>query len=477
MTDKFAKYQVTNADRPKTNLADKFARYQTAQIAAPSSPKMVDTMLGQMPAIKGFSDINTPENNEEMINAAGAALGPGINVVGKEVGGLGKGLMNIVKKAFTKSAPYEGAVTSAKEGLEQAEKEAAPVKPGIYEKPATELENIENEIGKHINIEGQHDVNLSSALSNRFNSVQDFWSNAYKQLEDKLENAKFMMPAASMQNLKYDMNEIVKKLQQGANPKTVIKNIESEKIAAENPYYKELMTNAPTSEHISAKDFLAKYRDFRDALGGLKSDLKSESILSSEKKKIQEAIIKGKEAQKQIKQTLNEGLGEFKPEFDWVNRGYAEQVFPLRENPVVKAARKGKLSETDIMSALRTKESGMPLVREMIKQDPEALRNLVGQRYKINPAEIHSPNAMMREYIDEMPEFKKLIQQKESVLEKTASKKNISLKEKLDAEKALKDIRKQRKSAQKKIITGGAIGLGSAIPTGTHKLMNLLSGE
>jgi len=189
---------------------------------------------------------------------------------------------------------------------------------------------------------------------------------------------------------------------------------------------------------------------------------------------------------------LREGLGEFKPEFDWINKGYAEQVFPLRKNPIVKAAQKGKLPK-NIAESLRTNESGMPLMREIVRQDPELLRNVIGQRYKINPADVHHPDALMREYLDEMPQFKRLLQQKESILKKTAARKDISLKEKVRLEKQLSEIKaakekeisqmtKAKKRAKKKITKAALIGgttLGGAIgiPYGFNKIAKLFTGE
>jgi hypothetical protein len=155
---------------------------------------------------------------------------------------------------------------------------------------------------------------------------------------------------------------------------------------------------------------------------------------------------------------LNEGLGEFKPEFDYINRGYAKEVFPLRKNPVVKAAKKGKLSG-DIINSLRTNESGMPLLREVIKQDPELLRNVVGQRYLVNPSEVHNPNELMREYLDEMPQFKNLLETKENLLEKTAKRKDISLEQKINAEKELKEIKKAKSKSKNKLAYAGTTAL------------------
>ena len=106
---------------------------------------------------------------------------------------------------------------------------------------------------------------------------------------------------------------------------------------------------------------------------------------------------------------------------------------------------------------MRTKEPGMDIVRDIVKQDDELLRNVVGQRYKIKPDEIHSPNQLMREYLDELPEFKDLVTKKEKALTKHAARKDISLEEKIKAEKELARVLKKREKV-KGYTKGAAIG-------------------
>jgi hypothetical protein len=437
-----------------------------------SSPETVDTFIGRVPRHPSEFKSGTPENKalmDELIS--GFAGMPGLNVLGQTAAKMGNALLNTGKTAFKNIDPYTEAVQKAteehgaisqselehenllKKALDEhaaASEENTPVKPGLFQNPTREVENVENEIGKHINAEGQHDVRAARAINNRVNSVEGFWNDSYKNFENKIKDSEFHMPEQAMGNINYDMNAIMQKIKEGANPKTVIKDMEKEAEANQNPYYKQLISKAPTAKDTNAATFLSKYRDFRDSLGGLKQDLKSDRYGSMEKEKISDAIQNAKEVETQIKQTLHEGLGEFKPEYDWLMKGYSEQVYPLRDNPIVAAAKKGKLS-TNIIKDLRTNESGMPLVREMVKQDPELLRNVVGQRYMKDPSEIYNPNELMREYLDEMPGFKNLLKQKESVLQKTANQKNISLQQKMQIEKELSEIKKSKLKAKQNI--------------------------
>lgn len=465
-----------------------------------TEPEIVDTFLGKMqknnPQFKpGTEEFN--ENIKELLSAGSGV--PGMQLLSRGIGAAGNIIKNTIKQAGTKLEPYEKSVEDITSKLvphEEAATKAATEhesllseknpKPGLYESPKSELESIENELGKHLNVDAAHDVAASSSIANRVQSIEDFWSNNYKNFMDKVKDSKFTMPEESMNNLTYDVEEITNRIKNGADPRKVLKIIDEERKSLKNPFYSELISKAPTAKDINAADFLAKYKDFRDTLGGFKSDLKSQRYSSTEKLAISKAIDKGKEVQSSIKKALDEGLGEFKTEFDWLNEGYSKQIFPLRKNPVVKAAKEGKLSK-NIINQLRTNQSGMPLLRDIIKQDPELLRNLIGQRYKIKPSEIHAPNELIREYLNEMPELQSLLKQKEKALEKMSKRKDIGLQEKLRTEKELKDIKaekvlrekelekaKEMKSkAKKKLLYGAGAIATPFVPSAVKKISKL----
>lgn len=442
------------------------------------APEMVDTFLGKMPKHIPELTPGTPEFKdqiEDLIETFGGS--PGMKVIGS---GVIKGpgiLKNIFQSAFKNEAPYEEAATKASQEYEEAKKASQVPKPGLYRTPMSELQDIEHQIGTHINAEAEHGIRAAHGIKSRVRDIEDFWSDAYKQIEDKIKDIKFQMPEQAKENLGFDTESIMSRLKQGADPKKVIQIMEKEKAADENPYLKNLLSKAPTSEDSNAIDFMAKHRDFKGAMGGLKADLKSKHYGSVEKGKIREAIQKGKEMEDQIKSVLDQGLGEFKPEYDWVMKGYSEQVHPLRENPVVKAAKKGKMSD-NIIKDLRTNESGMDVLRGIVKQDPEILRNIVGQRYMAKPSSIHAPNELTREFLDEMPEFKNLLARREDALKRAAEREDITLKQKIDVENKLKEIKEAKAKNIKKLWMGGTgIGAAIGIPYGYGKISKVFAGD
>lgn len=444
----------------------------------PQNLSMANTFIGELPK-RALEFYPGTQENKDLIKDMlfTVAGGGGMKILGK---GVGKGA-GLLKKIFTSAGksttPYE--TEAAKTAQEyQAATEAAKVpKPGLYRSPVSDLENIEHQLGTHINAEAEHGARAANSIKNRVKDIESFWSDSYNKFENKIKDAKFQMPEQAMDNLSYDTDAIIARIKQGADPRKVIQIMEKEADNAENPFYKNLISKAPSAKDTNASEFLSKYRDFRDAMGGLKSDLKNENILSSQKEKISEAIKKGKNIENQIKETLNQGLGEHKPEYDWLMKGYSEQVFPLRSNPLVKAAKKGKMPD-NIIKALRTNESGMDVLRGIVKQDSELLRNVVGQRYIAKPSAIYAPNELTREFLDEMPEFKNLLGKREEILQDTVKRKDISLKNKIEAENKLREIQQAKSKAIKKLMIGGA-GAASTlgVPYGYGKISKLFTSD
>lgn len=289
--------------------------------------------------------------------------------------------------------------------------------------------DIDKNISQYLNEGAQHDVQAAKGISKRVNSIEDYWNNAYKTFTQNVADSNFQMPNTAMEKLDYDSMSPTQLIQTfGADAFEALKKgkmqdfidkqkvKESKESSANNPYLSKLMEVAPTITDNNAATFLAKYKDFRDRtykLGQRFRDPRTEEV---EKEKMQDALKQAKQMQSQMKDVLDEGLGEYKSEFERVNKGYSEQVFPLRDNPIVQKANDEKLPD-NIIKEMRTDEEGMPLVREIVKQDPEILRNVVGQRYFAGKAarnSIHNPNETMREYLNEMPDLQEMLSQREN---------------------------------------------------------------
>jgi len=231
----------------------------------------------------------------------------------------------------------------------------------------------------------------------------------------------------------------------------------------QSPELKALLEKAPTSQDTSATDFIAKFRSYRDALSQLKRDAYYTQD-AVDRNRMRAAAKEGDKVFGVIKDTLDKGLGPYAPQFKWLTQGYSDQIYPLRENPIMNPNVEGQLPD-NIIKSLRGPEPGNALVRELIKQDPEALRNVVGQRYAQSPDEVLNPNENMREYLNEMPELQHFIGDHQNnvvqgLKQKTLAK-NLSLEEKVKAENALSDAVSKRNKARNIMKGIGYAGFGA----------------
>jgi len=284
------------------------------------------------------------------------------------------------------------------------------------------LGNVQDTINHHLNEGSAHRVNAAPKIANRVDRVINYWRDSYKKFLTDITDAQFHMPKEAMDNLDYsgmsqsqlidtfgpDALDAIKK---GKMDEFLKKQSEKKKSSG-NTYLDGLTKFAPTSSDTSAATFISKYKDFGSKLYKLGQELRNPLVLSSEKAKIEAAYSRGKEMKAQMKKVLDEGLGKYKGQFDILNKGYSEEVYPLENNPLVNKARIAKLPK-NIVEAASSSEDAMPLVREIIKQDPELLRDIIGERYFDKPSEVHNPGQLMREYLPEMPELNNLLKQHE----------------------------------------------------------------
>lgn len=432
--------------------------------ALPAVPRV----LGGLGAQAGYGAMMSPDDP-----VLGATLNAGGHALGSAVGTLIKG----VAPLFKSSTPYEEALskaTSSSDIANAANEEASSIKPGtISSSPLSDISNVEDQLGRQLNTGAAHNIRNGSLLKNRINSIEGYWRNRYKNFMDKIASQKFQMPNDVLSE-SYDKDAIKKAVQEGK-----LADVIKGKVGInnnDNPYFQHLMERAPTPNDKDASTFLSKFKDFRNTLFDLKQEIKSTSDESIRRQLI-DAANRAKPIESSISGALENGLGEFSPEFKEINKGYSDQIYPLRQNRIVKKVMKedpGKLS-ANMVNEFSGNGDSQTLLRDIVKQDPEMVRNIIGQRYQIKPNEVHQPNELMQEYLDELPDVKSLLTRKESILKKIASQKNITLAEKIKAETELKSLMKRKEIAKSIGLNIGYLLGGYGVYRGGKTLMS--SGE
>lgn len=447
--------------------------------------KSVPTLFGQLPKEPISEPIGSPKSfiNKNIVDQliSSAAGTPGIQEVGK----VGQNLISMAKNAFTKINPYIEAAEKSAQELESATKQAESSKTGILtNQPKNKLESIEDQLTRQLNTRAAHHLDLGKSLKNRIESVQSYWKNRYKNFLDNIKNKNIQLNPdvlKEIDNPSLTEQEIIK-----ANPVEAGEAMKSGKLdkfikkyKGENQYFEDLKSSAPTSEDTTAHMFLTKYKDFGTKLYNLGQDMKNTKLYNAtERNKIADAVAKGQELKLKLKNTLDEGLGEYSPEWKEVNRGYETEYYPLKNNKVAKSIIKNVKTSKDVIDQLGGEAEGQELLRNFVKSDPEMLRNALGQQYVKKSTSLFSPRADVQEYLNESPDIQKLLNEKETELQRTTERKDIALKDKIKAEKELSDIRKSRKEARNNLFKIGILGSAKlGVPYGYGYAMQKLSNE
>src|SRR5207245_5108178 len=97
------------------------------------------------------------------------------------------------------------------------------VLPGIRtgKQPLSELEQIENDIGKQLNIGAHHPTRIASMTKNRVKSIENYWKDSYKKFLEDIKNNKVHLPESQVSNYKMTLDDFNKAISEGrVDPRT-----------------------------------------------------------------------------------------------------------------------------------------------------------------------------------------------------------------------------------------------------------------
>ena len=402
----------------------------------------------------------------QLLTKGAAKIAPNLINKTKDIAGK-RQIEKLLKTKEEQVSGIENKLINTEENIQGVEKEAEQLKDIFGEKA-----------GSHLNKGATHEVRGANAIKHRLNQIESYYKTGFKDLKSNLKNSQFEMQdlpsySTDMQHALTNIKDL--KFVNGrltiANEPEVSRELQS------------IIDKAPTPKDVKADDFLTKYQDFRDARFDLLQRAKATDS-AQERKALFKAYEDSKPIEKTVTDALEQGLGEHSSEFKRLNKGYSEQIFPLRENKTARKALSGQLGANTIKELGGTGK-GQELMREIVKQDPELLRNIVGQRYAAKPSALLDIDEATAEYLYEMPELKKIIndfsKQYETKLKSVNAhkeQKKISLKEKMTLENEaknlklkLKQIEKDKSKIWKHAKTAGKITAGVVIGTPFVKSM------
>lgn len=302
------------------------------------------------------------------------------------------------------------------ENINNAVKNSEDIETNIKnsERAHEKLEELHNESNENINKylkQGEaHPFRGSKFLKNTSNDLLNSIKGKYTAFVKNIDDIDISLPQQAQQNYVMDLNKF-RELSQlpGAKFKGGRFILNPSEIETNNPFLKDLLDKAPKGDNLKASVAISKYRDFRDEIYNLGQKKKSKGTTAEEKDLINEAINKAKPLLESIEKLISDGLGDYGPIWEKLREDYRKIYYVIKENPIYRKVNKGKKLSTHMIEELAGDQPGNDILRSMVFQNPDIMKNFVAQRYFKKPNEIFNPDELMSPYIEAMPELQKLI--------------------------------------------------------------------
>ncbi len=208
------------------------------------------------------------------------------------------------------------------------------------------------------------------------------------------------------QELKDDYTAFTGSISKDNIPAPKIKEPKHQKTG--NPVLDENIKLAPKSSEKDAGKFLTTLKDFGTRIYEL-GKAKKETTSAQERAYISEAIPVLKATELKAKKALYDAIGEEKAQtLRDLNKRY-QKLYETRKSPVMKEAMRSGKVKGNIAEKLSGSGAGQKLVKDIVRQDPNMVRHVVGQQY---PKSLHEQGEIIKEWTDQLPHVKNLLEAK-----------------------------------------------------------------
>ena len=272
------------------------------------------------------------------------------------------------------------------EELEQPEASNLPVQSSVesgnnqqrateaHQQALNQANEAEHAVSQHLNRGAAHGLRVGTHVKEVVKDTENTLKRDYKKFAEEVAVHPVEMPKISKINIK-------------------------------NPVLKNLREIAPSSADNLGEQALIKYKDFRNERFNLRQQLKSGKLSAQEADDISKALTATQKIENEAKSALVKAFGE---DFVKLNSGYSD-FYKLRGNTTVRQAVKHGKIKGNLIEKFSGSEEGQDLLRDIIRRNPEMMKNVVGQQYANRPHELHDVGELAQEYIGQMPELQQLL--------------------------------------------------------------------
>jgi hypothetical protein len=280
-------------------------------------------------------------------------------------------------------------------------------------------------------------VPIAEGVTKKISENKKEIGNIYDTVENSLEDKNVLIPHTDQL---MEAEKAARKLLEDS--RGFFKNDEEFEAAVKKLAKSDQGAKRGPSDIVPASDVLKNYRTMRHLSQKLNKEAYSTKVAGN--KELQsEMLAKAEEFENNAQnlETLleNNDLGPSLKNLKEANKRWREEVTPLYRNKTYKQFLNG-LGPDNIMKALRGNGPGQAIIRKIIQEDPELLRNVVGQRYANNPSKLHEFDELTHEYTQHMPEVQEFKNQH-------FESKQAETQAKMDLERAKHEHQMQREQA------------------------------
>ena len=312
----------------------------------------------------------------------------------------------------------------------------------LHNKSKENFNNAEKRVKTFLNEGSQHDIRSAEGIHKNQEKIRKSISNKYKEIENNLKEKNVTIDNTS--EIKDKNKEFLNLVKSGnlhsKESDNLLKTIE--KLQNENGAI-------PANKYLrmirSAKKYANEARQ-NAYKPGMDAELRAEweSKYNGLDNKIEE-----------MEQTFRNHVDpEHIAALESANELWKTKVVPLQRNSTYQNIKfKGRMPK-DIMYTLRGTDPGDVLMKDIIKNDQNILRNVVGQKYSKKPHLLHEAGELDNEYINNSPQLKRLMDQHKFHSERSKSAQDYLSQSKKSHENIVKNeptLFKKSEGQQKKL--------------------------
>lgn len=246
--------------------------------------------------------------------------------------------------------------------------------------------------GKH------HTRRAGEKLNQKIEQKQKEIGNEYQQLESKLDNEHVTIKRAP--ETRKIMSDMIDRLEHNPEERAEVIKLNDE------------LNTSGDEVSIPAGRFVSAYRSLRQMAKKTRADAYGETPVEHDR-----LIARANEMDADVKRMeniINDSLPEERlKDLHKINTRYATEFAPLYESDFYKHLLKHTKAPKNMIEALTSevykkssnpnKITGTKILKDFIKEDPELLELVIGERFHKKPSDIHKFDETVKEYLDVMP--------------------------------------------------------------------------